>query len=226
MREVSPANMFVYDYDWSPDGQAFAAEAVEGSGTNNYWIAQLYVVRADSGKTTSIWKPPLQIAGPRWSPDGKIDRGDPRHHERRRPDRRRRLRRACDRPGGAAAAKNVTPNLEGSARALAWRADGRILFQEYVDGKSALVTVGAAGGARTDASWSAPQQMLTSPRSPPQADAAAGVVQSFQQAPEVYAGAFGAWTRADHGQRRDQAAVGRGRRACTGRATSTRCRAG
>ena len=27
--------------------------------------------RADSGKTTSIWKPPLQIAGPRWSPDGK-----------------------------------------------------------------------------------------------------------------------------------------------------------
>ena len=62
VREVSPANMFVYDYDWSPDGKAFAAEAVEGSGTNNYWIAQLYVVRADGSATTSIWKPPLQIA--------------------------------------------------------------------------------------------------------------------------------------------------------------------
>jgi hypothetical protein len=71
VREVSPPNMYVYDYDWSPDGQAFAAEAVEGSGTNNYWIAQLYVVRAGTGATKSIWKPPLQLAGPRWSPDGK-----------------------------------------------------------------------------------------------------------------------------------------------------------
>src|SRR5262249_26286524 len=46
IREVSPPNVYVYDYDWSPDGRAFAAEAVEGSGTNNYWIAQLYVVQA------------------------------------------------------------------------------------------------------------------------------------------------------------------------------------
>ena len=61
-RTVSPDNLYVYDYDWSPDGQAFAAEAAEGSGTNNYWIAQLYVVRSDSGATRSIWKPPLQIA--------------------------------------------------------------------------------------------------------------------------------------------------------------------
>ena len=48
----APPNMFVYDYDWSPDGKAFAAEAVEGSGTNNYWIAQLYRVDADSGQAT------------------------------------------------------------------------------------------------------------------------------------------------------------------------------
>jgi hypothetical protein len=85
--------MYVYDYDWSPDGKAFAAEAVEGSGTNNYWLAQLYVCAPTRGKTTSIWKPPLQIAGPRWSPDGRVDRGDPRHHERRGLDRRRHLRR-------------------------------------------------------------------------------------------------------------------------------------
>src|SRR4029077_2350588 len=69
VREVSPANLYVYDYDWAPDGQALAAEAVEGSGTNNYWTAKLYVVRAETGAAKSIWKPPLQIAGPRWSPD-------------------------------------------------------------------------------------------------------------------------------------------------------------
>ena len=32
--------------------------------------AELYVVDAASGETRSLWKPPLQIAQPRWSPDG------------------------------------------------------------------------------------------------------------------------------------------------------------
>src|SRR5436305_2202790 len=71
MRIASPANLYVYDYDWSPDGKSFAAEAAEGSGTNNYWIARLYVVSAQTGQAREIWKPPLQIACPRWSPDGK-----------------------------------------------------------------------------------------------------------------------------------------------------------
>jgi dipeptidyl aminopeptidase/acylaminoacyl peptidase len=196
VREVSPANMYVYDYDWSPDGQAFAAEAVEGSGTNNYWFAQLYVVRADTGTTKSIWKPPLQIAGPRWSPDGRSialihgimsDEGSTGGDIYVVP-----VRQAQGGPAAGGAAKNITPNLEGSARALAWRPDGRIIFNEYVDGKSALVTVGAAGGPRSTV-WSAPQQ-VTYASVASHADAAAAVVQSFQQAPEVYAGAIGGWT--------------------------------
>src|SRR5262249_31498112 len=68
---ASPPNLYVYDYDWSPDGTELAAEAAEGSGTNNYWIAQLYVVRADGGGSRAIWKPALQIACPRYSPDGR-----------------------------------------------------------------------------------------------------------------------------------------------------------
>ena len=187
VREVSPANMFIYDYDWSPDGQAFAAEAVEGSGTNNYWIAQLYVVRADTGKATSIWKPPLQIAGPRWSPDGKsiaVIHGIMSDEGSTGGD-------IYVVPAAGGAAKNITPNLEGSARALAWRPGG-IIFNEYVDGKSALVTVGGNGGARSTV-WSAPQQ-LTFVSVAARAEVASAVVQSFQQAPEVYAGSLGAWT--------------------------------
>ena len=64
VRAVSPANLYVYDYDWSPDGRSFCAEAAEGSGTNNYWIAQLYTVDAASGQARTVWKPPLQIASP------------------------------------------------------------------------------------------------------------------------------------------------------------------
>ncbi len=181
--------MFVYDYDWSPDGQSFAAEGVEGSGTNNYWVAQLYVVRADTGKTTSIWKTPLQIAGPRWSPDGKsiaVIHGIMSDEGSTGGD-------IYVVPAAGGAAKNITPDLAGSARALAWRPDGRIIFHEYVDGKSALVTVAATGGVRTTV-WSASQQHVTYASIASHADAASAVVQSFQQAPEIYAGALGGWT--------------------------------
>ena len=194
VREVSPANMYVYDYDWSPDGQAFAAEAVEGSGTNNYWIAQLYVVRADTGATKSIWKPPLQIAGPRWSPDGRsiaVIHGIMSDEGSTGGD-------IYVVPAGGGVAKNITANLEGSARSLAWRPDGGLLFNEYVGGNSALVSVGVAGGPRTIV-WAAPQQ-LSGLSIAARSDAVSAVLQSFKEAPEVYVssaaiGSLGAWLR-------------------------------
>jgi dipeptidyl aminopeptidase/acylaminoacyl peptidase len=188
VREVSPPNLYVYDYDWSPDGKAFAAEAVEGSGTNNYWIAQLYTIRADTGAATSIWKPPLQLAGPRWSPDGKsiaVIHGIMSDEGQTGGD-------IYVVPAAGGAAKNVTPNLQGSARMLAWRADGRLIFQEYVDGNSALVTVAATGGTPTTI-WTGEQQMITSLAIASHADAGVGVVQSFKQAPEIFAGPIGGW---------------------------------
>src|SRR4029077_14293557 len=41
---VTLATMYIYHFDWSPDGKHMAATAAPGSGDNNYWIAQLYVV--------------------------------------------------------------------------------------------------------------------------------------------------------------------------------------
>jgi dipeptidyl aminopeptidase/acylaminoacyl peptidase len=188
LREVSPPNLYVYDYDWAPDGHAFAAEAVEGSGTNNYWIAQLYVIRTDTGAATSIWKPPLQLAGPRWSPDGRsiaVIHGIMSDEGSTGGD-------IYVVPAAGGAAKNITPNLEGSARSLMWQADGRILFNEYVDGSSALVRMDASGGARTT-EWSAPVQ-IADVSGTAKGDAAAAVVHSFAHAPEVYAGPVGLWS--------------------------------
>jgi dipeptidyl aminopeptidase/acylaminoacyl peptidase len=182
VREVSPPNLYVYDYDWSPDGKAFAAEAVQGSGTNNYWIAQLYTVSADTGSATSIWKPPLQLAWPRWSPDGKsiaVIHGIMSDEGQNGGD-------VYVVPATGGAAKNITPNLEGSARALEWRSDGRLLFQEYVDGQTALVTVAATGGERKTL-WTGAQQ-LTELSVAAHLDSASAVVQSFAAAPEIYAG--------------------------------------
>src|SRR6266478_9035229 len=62
-RQISPADMYVYEYDWSPDSARFALIAVHGNGDNNWYIAQLYTLDAGVlGLMKSIYKPPLQIA--------------------------------------------------------------------------------------------------------------------------------------------------------------------
>src|SRR5262249_24321352 len=70
VRQVSPPDLYVYEYDWRPDGKAFVTSAAHGSGDNNWWIAELYAVDAASGEARSLYKPKLQITQPHWSPDG------------------------------------------------------------------------------------------------------------------------------------------------------------
>src|SRR3954468_9873278 len=71
LRQVSPSDLHIYDFDWSPDGQAFVVTAAPGPGDNNWWIAQVYKVDIAKGSATPIYKSSLQLAVPRWSPDGK-----------------------------------------------------------------------------------------------------------------------------------------------------------
>jgi dipeptidyl aminopeptidase/acylaminoacyl peptidase len=70
LRVVTPADLYVYEYDWSPDSRRLVVSAANGSGNNNWWTARLYAVPADSGALTEIARPATQIAVPRWSPDG------------------------------------------------------------------------------------------------------------------------------------------------------------
>ena len=75
---ATPANLHVYEFDWSPDSKSLAYVAADPPGENNWWVARLYSQRL-GGKPKSILVPaevsgPLhgfQIAVPRWSPDGK-----------------------------------------------------------------------------------------------------------------------------------------------------------
>ena len=71
LRQVSPPDLHIYDFDWSPDDKMFVATAAPGPGDNNWWIAQIYTIDIAKGNATSIYKPSLQVAVPRWSPDGK-----------------------------------------------------------------------------------------------------------------------------------------------------------
>ena len=76
---VSPANLHVYEFDWSPDSKALAYIAANPPGENNWWVAKLYGQRLGEAVPRTVLNPTtvagplhgLQIAVPRWSPDGK-----------------------------------------------------------------------------------------------------------------------------------------------------------
>jgi dipeptidyl aminopeptidase/acylaminoacyl peptidase len=71
IRLVSPVDLYVYEYDWVPDGSGFVATAAHGNGDENWWVAELLLIELGSGHTHSIAHPDRQIAMPRVSPDGK-----------------------------------------------------------------------------------------------------------------------------------------------------------
>ena len=71
LKPVSPADSYVYEYDWTPDGKGFAATAAKGNGDNNWWIATLDYIDAGTGASRAIAAPKMQMNMPRVSPDGK-----------------------------------------------------------------------------------------------------------------------------------------------------------
>ena len=83
---ASPDNLHVYEFDWRPDSRGLAYVAADPPGENNWWVAKLYTQALEGNRWISVWRAPkdilapaaitgplhgLQIAVPRWSPDGK-----------------------------------------------------------------------------------------------------------------------------------------------------------
>lgn len=71
VRLVSPADTFVYEYDWTPDGRGFVVTSAKGNGDNNWWVATLGHVDAASGKLRVLAAPKMQMNMPHVSPDGR-----------------------------------------------------------------------------------------------------------------------------------------------------------
>jgi len=75
---ISPPDLHVYEFDWSPVTNSIAYIAADPPGENNWWTARLYS-QAVSGSPALVLNPAqvsgplhgLQVAVPRWSPDGK-----------------------------------------------------------------------------------------------------------------------------------------------------------
>ena len=69
--QITPADVYIYEYDWTPDSQGWIATAAHGSGDANWYVAKLYGINAHSGEMREIYPPKWQIAEPHISPDGK-----------------------------------------------------------------------------------------------------------------------------------------------------------
>ncbi len=197
-RQLSPPDMYIYEYAWSPDGQAFAVTAARGNGDNNWWIAQLYSLDTGLGMMKSLYKPSLQIARPAFSPDGKkiaFVEG---------------LMSDEDSVGGdvftvsalGGIAQNVTPDMKASAAWLSFTPEGKILFAGSVGGDARLATVDPATG-RIDPLWRGEEQVsagLWGTNISVAADGSNSAVirSSLSDPPEIWAGPIGYWKQVTH----------------------------
>jgi len=195
LRQISPADTYVYEYDWAPDGLRFAVTAALGNGDNNWWVAELYTLEAATGLMKSIYKPHLQIANPAWSPDGEriafveglmsdagLTGGDIF---------------SIDAAGGEA--QNLTPEIKASPSWISWTPEKKIIFTEFVGGDVGLASVDPQN-KKVEALWRGGEYLAAgaggfSPTVSLAKDGAtmAFVRESYAAPPEVWAGKVGEW---------------------------------
>lgn len=195
LQQLSPPDMYVYEFDWSPDGRQFALIAAPGEGDANWYTAQLYRLPAAGGALVPVYKPALQIAVPRWSPDGKSiafiagimsDEGSTGGDI---------LVVSAD--GGAA--RNVTPGIAASPSWLTWQSNGKILFAERIDGDTGVASVEVPSGKIMQI-WRGPETILKDESISVSADGTRSAVirNSAAKPPEVWAGVTGDWKQVTH----------------------------
>ena len=198
-RQISPADMYVYEYDWSPDCSRFALIAAPGNGDNNWYIAQLFTLDAGPlGLMKPVYKPSLQIANPAWSPDGKkiaFIGG-----------------LMSDEPsvGGdifiisatGGEPTNLTPEMKATANSIAFTPTGKIIFGETIEGDSAVATVDPAT-ARIDPLWRGQEQISAGSWGTNLSLASDGktstiIRSSLGDPPEIWSGPIGYWRQVTH----------------------------
>jgi dipeptidyl aminopeptidase/acylaminoacyl peptidase len=195
LTQVTPADMYVYEYDWTPDGQGWAASAAHGSGDNNWWIARLYLVNAQTGDMRQIYKPKLQIADPHVSPDGR----NVAFIEGVMSDAGLTGGEILFVPVTGGAARNLTPNSKKSPSALWWTSPDHIVFAQNADGNSSFATVSlGANEART--LWTGEELAAATsdawvPGGSFSRDGSVTAIarQSASAPPEIWAGPIGKW---------------------------------
>ena len=192
LAQVTPPDVYIYEYDWTPDGHGWVATAAHGAGDANWYVAKLYRINAESGEMREIYAPKWQIAEPRISPDGKhvafieglmsdegVTGGD--------------VYVVSTESGSP---RNLTAKINSSPSSLSWTGPDQITFVQNIDGQSGFATVSVSTGT-VQSLWSGEESLGTTPSQSASlsrdGSASAVVRQSASAPPEVWAGAIGKW---------------------------------
>ena len=215
LKQITPADIYVYEYDWTPDSKSWAAIAAHGSGDNNWWIARLYSIDAGNGQMRELYQPKWQIAEPHVSPDGKsvafieglmsdegLTGGD-----------------VYVVPISGGAARNLTPGIKASPSSLAWMSTDHIAVVANVDGNAGYTVIPESGlptessfkggdlkgGGSKAGDWAGEEMISTTtdawvPAASFSRDGSMNAVvrQSASTPPEVWAGKMGEWKQITH----------------------------
>jgi len=202
LQMLTPAGSYVYEFSWSPDAQRLAYVSAPAPGDNNWWVAKLYVQNAQANANASVLVDTasvsgdlhgLQIALPRWSPDGSriafigglmSDQGSTGGDIYAVPSH-----------GGSVI--NLTPGIHVSPAWLSWNSDQQLLISQVHGGESEVAEyhVGADKATQDHVLFSVPASISDGTD-----DMAlslshdhtrlAYVQSSYADAPEVHAGAL------------------------------------
>jgi dipeptidyl aminopeptidase/acylaminoacyl peptidase len=198
LRQITPTDTYIYEYDWAPDAKNIVLTAAKGNGDNNWYIAELFAVDVVSAELRLLYKPKLQIGRPAVSHDGKsiaFIEG---------------LMSDEDSVGGdvfvipfdGGTPRNLTPERKASAALVAWTTDGKLVDAEDVGGESSVARIDPASG-QIDSLYHAPELLTsgywsTSLSLTPDGLTAAFVRSSFVDPPEVWAGPTAKWRQVTH----------------------------
>jgi dipeptidyl aminopeptidase/acylaminoacyl peptidase len=147
---ATPEKLHVYEFDWSPDSKTLAFVAADPPGENNWWVAKLYTQTLNA-EPKVIFAPSeaagpmhgLQMAVPRWSPDGKSiafigglmsDQGSTGGD-------------VWLLPAEGGEPKDLTANRPASPAWIEWGDDAHLYVSETFGGDSRLAKIPVAGGA-------------------------------------------------------------------------------
>ncbi len=195
--QVTPATLHVYEFDWSPDSKHLVFVAANPPGENNWWVAQLYAEDIATEQPKSILDTTkvsgslhgLQIAVPRWSPDGSqiafigglmSDQGSTGGD-------------IYLIPATGGEPRDVTPGRAASVASIGWLSPEVIAIAEHVGGNSHLTALNVSTGndlpeinTTFPESIGAGGQVMSVSAS--NKHTIALIRSSFEKAPEVWAG--------------------------------------
>lgn len=201
LRWASPPDLFVYEYDWTPDGRGFVGTAAPGDGDNNWWVAKLYAFGRAGEAARMLYapaSPQQQLASPQVSRDGKrvafiagimSDFGSTGGD-------------IYTLPLTGGSATNITPKLPASVTAIHWGCGGHLMAVVIAADKTQLVDFGSADTSRLGKTLWQGQELLGDDTAQLNGDCPAGIMafahESFNHPVEIEIGAVGRWHDLTH----------------------------